>query len=127
MTNLIEVRVSNLVGAALDWAVAKAESVPVFIDHQGWVRKLPDDTSAWRPSWNWSQGGPLLDKHRGGAQHNPALTVDASYSGGPACAGIWCYGPTALVAFCRGLVHYKLGDTVQVPSELMPEGDSNDR
>ena len=120
MTDLIELRVSNLVGQALDWAVAKAESVPVFNDHQGWVRKLPDDTSAWRPSCNWSQGGPLLDKHRGGAQHNPALTVDASYSGGPACAGIWCYGPTALVAFCRGLVNHKLGDTVQVPKELMP-------
>ncbi|MCY4125202.1 MAG: DUF2591 domain-containing protein, partial [Pseudomonas sp.] len=30
------------------------------------------------------------------------------------------YGPTALVAFCRSLVKAKLGDTVQVPKELMP-------
>ena len=121
MTDLIEVRVSNLVGAALDWAVAMAESVPVFVDHQGWVRKLPDDTSAWRPSWNWSQGGPLLDKHHASA-HYQAHLADAQfrYSAGPAGSGFWCYGPTVLIAFCRSLVKAKLGDTVQVPKELMP-------
>lgn len=120
MTDLIEVRVSNLVGAALDWAVAKAEAVPVFIDHQGWVRKLPDDTSAWRPSWNWTQGGPLFDKHLGSAHHNSHLEDDSCrYSAGPAGAGIWLYGPTALVAFCRTLVITKLGDIVQVPKELI--------
>ncbi|PKI19371.1 phage protein NinX family protein [Pseudomonas monteilii] len=120
MTDLIEVRVSNLIGAPLDWAVAKAEAVPVFIDHQRWVRKLPDDTSAWRPSWNWTQGGPLFDKHLGSAHHNPHLEDNSCrYSAGPAGAGIWLYGPTALVAFCRTLVLTKLGDTVQVPKELI--------
>lgn len=146
MTDLIEVRVSNLIGAALDWAVAKAAGVRMFemgpdgnwpgnfavtqatqvetavirdlmgrLLFEASLRSVP-----WSPSTDWSQGGPLLDKYRGGAQHNPALTVDVSYSGGPACAGIWCYGPTALIAFCRGLVNHKLGDTVQVPKELMP-------
>lgn len=120
MTALIEVKTADLIGAALDWAVAKAESVPVFVDHQGWVRKLPDDTSAWRPSWNWSQGGQLLDKHHASA-HYQAHLADAQfrYSAGPAGSGFWCYGPTALVAFCRSLVKAKLGDTVQVPKELI--------
>ena len=119
MTDLIEVKTARLIGAALDWAVAKTEAVPVFIDHQGWVRKLPDDTSAWRPSWNWSQGGPLFDKHLGSAHHNPHLgDSSCSYSAGPAGAGIWLYGPTALIAFCRTLVMTKLGDTVHVPKEL---------
>ena len=120
MTALIEVKTADLIGAALDWAVAKAESVPVFVDHQGWVRKLPDDTSAWRPSWNWSQGGPLLDKHHASA-HYQAHLADAQfrYRAGPAGSGFWCYGPTALVAFCRSLVKAKLGDTVQVPKELI--------
>ncbi|HDS1682124.1 TPA: DUF2591 family protein [Pseudomonas putida] len=120
MTDLIEVRTARLIGAPLDWAVAMAEEVPVFIDHQGWVRKQPDDTSAWRPSWNWSQGGPLIDKHRGSFQLARGLPEDVRYSGGPEAAAVYCYGPTALVAFCRGFVHYTLGDTVKVPKELMP-------
>ncbi len=72
------------------------------------------------PHENWAVGGPLLDKHHGSAQHFHGLAEDACYSGGPAGAGAWSYGPTALVAFCRGLVHYKLGDTVQAPKELLP-------
>ncbi|MDM9556007.1 DUF2591 family protein [Pseudomonas asiatica] len=119
MTDLTEVRTARLIGAPLDWAVAEAEGISVFIDHQGWVRKLSDDTSAWRPSWNWSQGGQLIDKHRGTFQLVRGLPEDVRYSGGPEAAAVYCYGPTALVAFCRGFVHYKLGDTVQVPKELI--------
>ncbi|MFP3526474.1 hypothetical protein SB912_28705, partial [Pantoea sp. SIMBA_072] len=74
----------------------------------------------YRPSTCWAQGGQLIDRHRGSAQYCPGLAEDVSYSGGPEGAGVWCYGPTALVAFCRGFVSYKLGDTVQVPKELMP-------
>ncbi|MFJ7811136.1 phage protein NinX family protein [Pseudomonas asiatica] len=126
MTDLIEVRVSNLIGAPLDWAVAKAEEVPVFIDHQGWVRKLPDDTNAWRPSWNWCQGGPLIDKYQGSANHSTHLAgSEFSYSAGPggetsAASYAWCSGPTALIAFCRSLVNAKIGSVVLVPKELMP-------
>lgn len=121
MTDLIGVRVSNLVGAALDWAVAKADPkiCPVIIGG-----KVFHDTDwehiPYSPSTNWSQGGPLVDKHSGSTQHSPGLAEEDCYSGGPAGARVWLYGPTALVAFCRGLVHYKLGDTVQVPKELMP-------
>lgn len=130
MTDLIEVRVSNLIGAALDWAVAMAEGYKqdtenhlTIISPRGVFTSVStrgaSEGFGFRPSTNWDQGGPLIDKHRGSTQHSPGLADEACYSGGPAGAGVWLYGPTALVAFCRGFVHYKLGDTVQVPKELL--------
>ncbi|MCE0877050.1 phage protein NinX family protein [Pseudomonas monteilii] len=131
MTDLIELRVSNLIGAPLDWAVAKAagftidpacrttvwhrDGIPTSISIRGAAEGF-----GYRPSTHWAQGGQLIDRHRGSAQHCPEMADDVCYSGGPEGAGVWCYGPTALIAFCRGLVHYKLGDNVQVPKELMP-------
>ncbi|WIV22175.1 DUF2591 family protein [Pseudomonas sp. M2(2023)] len=131
MTDLIEVRVSNLVGAPLDWAVAMAEgfkSDPERLTNVWLNEEAPTSVSirgvemgyGFRPSSNWEHGGQLIDKHSGTAQHIPGLPADLCYAGGPAGAGVWCYGPTALIAFCRGLVNHKLGDTVQVPKELMP-------
>ena len=130
MTDLIEVRVSNLVGAPLDWAVAMAEGFKPDPERLTniWLNE-EDPTSVsirgvemgygFRPSSNWEHGGQLIDKHSGTAQHIPGLPADLCYAGGPAGAGVWCYGPTALIAFCRGLVNHKLGDTVQVPKELI--------
>lgn len=138
MNDLIEVRVSNLVGAALDWAVASAECGGVLVYPEGgqfppagsvslndddltlWLNDGERGEESWSPSTDWGQGGLLIDKYHGTTQHIPGLPADLCYAGGPAGSGVWCYGPTALIAFCRGLVHYKLGDTVQVPKELMP-------
>ncbi|WP_047934704.1 phage protein NinX family protein [Pseudomonas putida] len=128
MTDLIEVRVSNLIGAPLDWAVAKVESIEtswrygrelVQVHDRGGIKLIESIRSIYSPSTEWSQGGPLIDKHNGGL-HYEAHLADANfrYSSGPGRNGFWCYGPTALIAFCRGLVKAKLGDTVQVPKEL---------
>jgi hypothetical protein len=130
MTDLIEVRVSNLIGAPLDWAVAKVENVEtswrygrelVKVHDRGGFKLIESIRPIYSPSIDWNQGGPLVDKHHGGL-HYEAHLADANfrYSSGPGRTGFWCYGPTALVAFCRGLVKAKLGDTVQVPKELMP-------
>lgn len=129
MTDLIEVRVSNLIGAPLDWAVAKVESVEtswrygrelVQVHDRGGIKLIESIRSIYSPSADWSQGGPLVDKHHGGL-HYEAHLADANfrYSSGPGRSGFWCYGPTALIAFCRGLVKAKLGGTVQVPKELI--------
>lgn len=131
MTDLIEMRVSNLVGAPLDWAVAMAEgfeSDPERLTNVWLNEEDPTSVSirgvemgyGFRPSSNWEHGGQLIDKHSGTAQHIPGLPAHLGYAGGPAGAGVWCYGPTALIAFCRGLVNHKLGDSIQVPKELMP-------
>ncbi|WP_181005313.1 phage protein NinX family protein [Pseudomonas putida] len=135
MTHLIEVRVSNLVGAALDWAVAQVEGIStIMLSPRKEEPPKPfalfgslalsvggDDQSSYTPSSCWHCGGPLIDKYKGSAHHNRHLEEEACrYSAGPEGAGIWLYGPTALVAFCRTLVLTKLGDTVQVPKELCP-------
>ncbi|PZQ37642.1 MAG: DUF2591 domain-containing protein [Pseudomonas putida] len=131
MTDLIEVKTARLIGAPLDWAVAMAEGYKqdtenhlTIISPRGVFTSVSirgaDEGFGFRPSSSWEHGGPLIDKHHGSAQHSPGLADGVCYSGGPAGAGIFCYGPTALIAFCRGFVNYKLGDTVQVPKELMP-------
>lgn len=129
MTDLIEVRVSNLLGAPLDWAVAQVEGIEtswrygrelVKVHDRGGIKLIESIRSIYSPSSDWSQGGPLIEKHLGSIHHNPHLEDSSCrYSAGPAGAGIWLYGPTALVAFCRTLVLTKLGDTVQVPKELI--------
>ncbi|MBF8786607.1 phage protein NinX family protein [Pseudomonas asiatica] len=135
MTDLIEVRASNLTGAALDWAVAQVEGInTIMLSPRKGEPQKPfalfgslalsvggDDQSSYTPSTCWHCGGPLIDKHNGGL-HYEAHLADANfrYSSGPGRTGFWCYGPTALIAFCRGLVKAKLGDTVQVPKELLP-------
>lgn len=130
MTDLIEVKTARLVGEQLAWAVGKAEGLDVRLASPGYngvpwrvfVRYTGEVTvhdARFDPYENWAVGGPLIDKHHGSTQHFHGLAEDACYSGGPAGAEAWSYGPTALVAFCRGLVHYKLGDTVQVPKELL--------
>ncbi len=143
MTDLIEVRVSNLVGAALDWAVAKALGwqmvrVPPDIhgNNGGEVLTPPDFSKDFqfpprgavpvgyflrRWSTDWSQGGPLIDKYQGSVRHDKHLNDGpCRYTGGTGMNSPWSYGPTPLIAFCRSLVLAKLGDTVQVPKELMP-------
>ncbi|WP_188036232.1 phage protein NinX family protein [Pseudomonas sp. EZ-C24] len=132
MTDLIEVKTARLIGAPLDWAVAMAEDFSSAPGRRTTIWRAEEDPTSvsirgaaegfgYRPSANWEQGGPLIDKHRGSTQHSPGLADEACYSGGPAAAGIWLYGPTALVAFCRGFVHHMLGDTVQVPKELISQ------
>lgn len=129
MTDLFEVKTADLVGEQLAWAVGKAEGLDVLLappiygnPWRVFVRYTGEVTIRdvrFDPHENWAVGGPLLDKHHGSAQHFHGLAEGACYSGGPSGADAWSYGPTALVAFFRGLVHYKFGDTVQVPKELL--------
>lgn len=130
MTDLIDVRVSNLVGAPLDWAVAMAEgfeSDPERLTNVWLNEEDPTSVSirgvemgyGFRPSSNWEHGGPLIEKHQAGLSHDRYL------SGGPCgCSAgplnsTWLSGPTPLIAFCRALVHAKLGPVVRVPKELI--------
>jgi len=139
MTDLIEVRVSNLVGAALDWATGIADgrelelpgavrgrtSVvwcdPFVVKREGHPDFHDKTRRKWRPSTDWRDGGPLLDKHLGSVSFDKYLAFGpCTYSAGVPGTSAYLSGPTALVAFCRSLVQARLGDTVQVPKELMP-------
>lgn len=131
--SMVEVKVAELSGAALDFAVAQVEKPENFVLRDAteeigcWVIGIaynaadPDSwlKSSYCPSTDWSQGGPLIDKHR--------LEIIES-GNGFACVKEWVYsepyewypvGETHLIAACRAIVTKASGDTVQVPEELM--------
>ena len=141
MSEFVEVKTAELVGPALDWAVAMAE---------GWAPDRPQDgqiKSEYRrlvvgrcpvwgnphnfysPSTEWAHGGPLLDKYdialNGGKTESVKgrgifATLSGVAEGEPnACA----FGTTRLIALCRAIVAAKLGGVVQVPAELVGVAD----
>lgn len=132
--NMIEVKTAELSGPALDWAVAMTGAVTVEqngldLDARGRPTVGGDMKIPYEPSNNWGQCGPLIEKYN----------IQTSYNGNgfhrSPTGKYWCAyvcephgpemrpsggGPTPLIAACRAIVAAKLGDTVQVPAELLP-------
>lgn len=131
MTGLIEVTTADLAGEALGWAVGKAEGldlqlappgyngVPwrVFARYQG---QAIEHTRRYNPWVDWAVGGQLIEKHMV-SLHCPQSTDDVWAGWVITDKGEFCQaGGSAMIAACRAIVAAKLGDTVQVPKELMP-------
>jgi hypothetical protein len=128
---MIEVKTAELDGSALDWAVAQVEGratriylCPVMDEYKV-AATVPggDLQSAWMPSIDWAQGGPLIEKYRAdlcferdGLYH--AELCDSEGMQLSPYTGV--YGSTPLIAACRAIVAAKLGDLVSVPAELVP-------
>ena len=130
------IKTEDLTQGALRWAVAKAlgHNVTISFGHivvNDWqkpgslVRGNP-----FIPDMNWMQCGPILDH----ATHNGWKMAIVRGDGGANqdSAGFGWYdghvgwddfvfaeGPIVQVAICRCLVRAKLGDTVDVPAELL--------
>jgi hypothetical protein len=122
-------KTNELTGAALDWAVACVEKLPM--DLLVWEYGLPvvkrtllghTDTLRCEFSTNWSQGGPIIEREgisiesttmrgKGGNFAWRATRVE-----GPAVSEE--YGITPLIAAMRCYVASCLGDEVEVPEEL---------
>lgn len=142
MSELIEVKTSELTGYALDWAVAKANgyecgrlqgkngtfgcNAPGGVQYViGILRvsSLAEELNArfWRPSTDWAQGGPLLDSMVIGVIHNSRIRPHPFDKGYQAMASHFIgpsEGHTILIAACRAIVAAKMGDVVHVPEEL---------
>lgn len=119
----VEVTVSALSRAALDWAVAKAEGLDVQRIFGSWCIDWFNDDDFYTTenipkfSSDWDVTGPLIDKYAIGfwgydadnwqAQSSPE---DVVYTG---------IGPTHLIAACRLIVSAKFGKVVSVPKELI--------
>lgn len=125
MSEFVEVKTQDLSGAVLDWAVAKVEGFnydPNYLSHcafhdgKTWTCK---SISNYRPSADWSHGGPLIEKYKldiGAPMENQNGTWNAATE--------WAHpmgykGETPLIAACRAIVASSLGDTVSVPKELV--------
>lgn len=125
MKEMIEVKAADLIGPALDWAVAKAEGWDFdnyFYRHGSyWVIQVvregynPERKVYWfTPSTDWSQGGPLIEAHV------TALNQTGTHTWWAHSEDRLGEGDTALIAACRAIVAAKLGEAVSIPAELSP-------
>lgn len=124
------VKTSELIGPALDWAVAKCEQVIVDIGKRGQVffDTYENDPPAgvneyndnrWQmysPSTDWAQGGPIIEREK--------LSVTIQQGDPPlwfaSCPRYYfkSNGPTPIIAAMRCYVASKLGDEIEIPEEL---------
>lgn len=120
------VNVSELEGVALDYAVAVACGLHIEMFGRcfeaSWLHDHVDGSRSrimgtFRPSADWSHGGPLIDRHVVSLTNESSHWSALSVAGGKGCASE--FGPTPLIAACRAIVAAKMGDTVDVPEELL--------
>lgn len=116
----MKLKTSELTGAALDWAVVKAEvGVRPFVESLAF-RSVRLGIS---PSTNWAIGGPLIERER--------IALEYFQDGGHENGGEWLaqcfekdeegfysaveqYGPTPLIAAMRVYVTSKFGEEVEI-------------
>lgn len=127
------VKTSDLIGPALDWAVAQIDGVKTLMmaPRKGEPKKPfalfgslalsvgGDDESSYAPSTCWHCGGPLIEEH---AWALPYRATHRHHLGAfEACTpgGFPHNGPTPLIAACRAIVAALMGDQIDVPDELM--------
>lgn len=114
-------KTSELTGAALDWAVTKTEFPnDEFPFGRVYIRcgELLVDAAPFAPSTDWSQGGPIIERERIDIRHRPHPWGDIEATGRLG-SPINEFGPTPLIAAMRCHVASRLGDTVDVPEELL--------
>ena len=100
-----EMKTSELIGAALDWAVNQIE-------------ECCDDPHTPFFSTNWSQGGPIIEREKMCVAYN---FDDHTWEAGWDCY-VKGWGVTPLIAAMRCYVASKLGDEVDIPEELKKNG-----
>ena len=119
MSGMIKVKVSELTGAALDYAVEIAihDISPTAKHAFAWQYQNEERKDY---SSNWSHGGPLIEKHdvclaivqgQWYAAFDPGYKLSEWDDAGS--------GDTPLLAACRAIVTEKLGETIQLPSRLL--------
>ena len=106
-------KTNELMGAALDWAVAEAEGF--FKNDMARITDGKVDVfyfDGYAPSIDWQQGGAIIERER--------ITVIAMPKGSWATSTPLhtFHQPTPLIAAMRCYVASKLGDEVEVPTEL---------
>ena len=110
-------KVSELTGAALDWAVAKCEG-RTWIHADNFLAYWQEDgeeSGEMHYSNNWAEGGPIIEREK--------LDVFCSGNVWDASTGdrhpnVIKSGTTPLEAAMRCYVASKLGDEVEIPAEL---------
>lgn len=115
-------KVSELRDRELDYFVAKAEGYVPIENNDYWYVGLDKDVP-YRPSKDWKDGGPLLQKYGlGCAFDRPGVWLAVRATGPNYDTSLWSMlrsegqeteGSTALEAICRAVVKAKFGDEVE--------------
>ena len=136
-------RVSELTGHALNWAVARCEGAteewrsgaPFLWDGVPCIRIDGHDAN-YRPSTDWSQGGSIIERERIAVTCTPDAWCAYAHDGlqDVVMHGVhagkaynWKHkqnAETPLVAAMRCYVTSKLGDEVEIPAELLTQGET---
>ena len=110
----MKIKCSDLVGAQLDYAVAKCSgpTMMAFFTH-----------NEYTPSTDWEQGGPIIEREECIATTERLncggeFRVQMPYDRLADRPGRYFYGPTPLIAAMRCYVASKLGDEVEIPEKL---------
>ena len=105
-------KVSELQGATLDWAVAKCEQGD-FMDKTWWS----DFGGESCYSTDWAQGGPIIERE--GIQLWVGQNWNASMDSNSINPDNFESGPTPLIAAMRCYVASKVGDEIELPNGLI--------
>ena len=126
----MKVKTADLIGPALDWAVAVVEGLT---EEHAWttieIFKAIRAGGGYWYSTDWSAAGPLierdcigLEKHRlEGQRQWAACDWHPVAVRGHTCLerSKYVYGPTPLIAAMRCVVAANLGDEIEIPEELL--------
>ena len=133
----MKIKTADLIGPALDWAVAKCEGKNGVLHDDGITRCIVIASASgvykgtYQSSINWSLGGPIIEREGINLfKHNklnesqpdvwcahkvvPRPNMEGSFN---SCA-LALDGPTPLIAAMRCVAAANLGDEVDVPDEL---------
>lgn len=113
-------KTSELIGAALDWAVAQCEREEVSVIRGQLETQWTDN--GWKPSTDWAQGGPIIEREWITLECWPNNESDENmrwsgtrYGSRPLREAL---GPTPLIAAMRCYVASVLGNEVNIPPDL---------
>lgn len=123
------IKVSEATGPALDWLVAKCEGLNPnsdpearrqYVGYPGFAEGNGFGYAIKNYSTDWAQGGSIIEREIDALYRTRLSTTEVVYEamaiGDSECMG---YGHTPLTAAMRCYVASKLGETAEVPEELL--------
>ncbi|WP_340615823.1 phage protein NinX family protein [Xenorhabdus entomophaga] len=149
----MKIKTSELTGRALDWAVARAVGMDIYMvnhydDEYAWIGngrvrqaafekpiitvglcndvhiEFEAESKPYSPSTDWARCGPLIEKHHVELNFNSVSEEWSAYIFNfEELESVIEDGDTPQIAICRAVVAAQLGDEVEIPDELM-EGES---